>query len=228
MSVIVLLELILVSTLVAYLLSYLSDKKQSGWWVISMAFLSWTLSFLIVFLVPLDLSSTMYRSCLINKGVGNCIKPFSYVTEEFLVLFWKGMYWVVYFLTWLLIPFTISYVNSGEFGFIRKLRVALKDNLITYAVMVALFGIFSFYIVMTRHFNTQQLVAYMMALANAYGLFLLVAFLGYGLVDIPRFYWHLGNHQLALERCEYLASRLHEELSLAILEYEDTLNVSIK
>jgi MFS family permease len=224
MSIVVILELILVPILIAYVLSYFSDRKQSSWWVMSMAFMSWTLAFLSIFLIPVDLSSTIYRSCLQESGA-DCKKPFSYVEEEFLILLWKAIYWVAYVLTWLLIPLTISYVNSGEFGVIRKLKVAIKDNLLMYTIIIVLLGVFSVYIITTRHFNNQEFMAYMMALANAYGLFLVILFLGYGLVDIPRRYWHLANRQETLQRLEYLASRLHDELDFALLEYEEILDV---
>lgn len=59
-------------------------------------------------------------------------------------------------------------------------------------------------------------MGFVMAMANAYGLFFVICFLGYGLVDIPRKLWAYGNRDVILRFEE-------EELQLAI-EFQTKAN----
>lgn len=68
-------------------------------------------------------------------------------------------------------------------------------------------------------------IGFVMAAANAYGLALLVVFLGFGLVDIPMTWWQSGHPEARLRALELEAPRVQEELEDAQLEYNDVIYV---
>jgi len=61
-------------------------------------------------------------------------EPLVLVPESFLFDFWTTIYWTSFVLTWAVIPLMTSYVRSGRFSALEKLKESVKDNLIYYAV----------------------------------------------------------------------------------------------
>ncbi|KAF9161923.1 hypothetical protein DFQ26_004019 [Actinomortierella ambigua] len=196
---------LLVAFVVASLLNYFGNRRQHAWYVSLVAFVSWFFPFSIVGLVPLDLSSTLYRSCNPQDA---CKEPFTYVSQEFLVAAWRTMYWSSFALTWVLIPILQAYTQSGQFTVMKRLRNAVRDNLIYQMVIgfVALLGLL--YVIYT--IGTKDLRAYLMALSNSWGLILVVVFMGHGMVDVPRRLWHKGNNERELRRISFKASAVKD------------------
>nr|CAG4649190.1 EOG090X03B7 [Scapholeberis mucronata]SVE93519.1 EOG090X03B7 [Scapholeberis mucronata] len=122
---------------------------------------AWYFSFLIIFILPLDVTSTAYRQCiqehtvqiddsLFNETDGNltatlipnitlssnatdiCKLPWSYVPESVLPKLWRVLYWTSQFLTWFVLPLMQSYTKAGDFTVKGKLKSALIDNAIYY------------------------------------------------------------------------------------------------
>jgi hypothetical protein len=67
------------------------------------------------------------------------------------------------------------------------------------------------------------LLALAMALANIWGLFLMVVLLGYGLIDVPRKLWDFGNSQKKARALYFRAVEVHDEFQDAIELVSDTL-----
>ena len=122
---------------------------------------AWYFSFLIIFILPLDVTSTAYRQCIQESNVepisdandtlpnitttialttGNnvtnsssqCKPPWSYVPEHVLPQLWRVLYWTSQFLTWLVLPLMQSYTKAGDFTIKGKLKSALINNAIYY------------------------------------------------------------------------------------------------
>lgn len=70
-------------------------------------------------------------------------------------------------------------------------RDSIKSNIIYYAI-IAVIGIpILLYIILVLKLDTWgSFLAFVMAVANAWGLFLATIMLGYGLIDIPKRLWH--------------------------------------
>ncbi|KAF9969688.1 hypothetical protein BGZ73_007819 [Actinomortierella ambigua] len=194
-----------VAFVVASLLNYFGNRRQHAWYVSLVAFVSWFFPFSIVGLVPLDLSSTLYRSCNHEDA---CKEPFTYVSQEFLVAAWRTMYWSSFVLTWVLIPILQAYTQSGQFTVMKRLRNAVRDNLIYQMIIgvVALLGLL--YVIYS--IGTKDLRAYLMALSNSWGLILVVVFMGYGMVEVPRRLWHKGDNERELRRISFKASAVKD------------------
>ncbi|KAJ2823066.1 hypothetical protein FBU31_004402, partial [Coemansia sp. 'formosensis'] len=158
---------------------------------------------------------TLYRKC-----EHDCDTPMGYIGSDFTRRLWIGLYWFMYMLTWLVLPIMMSYVDSGAFSFKDRLRESCWSNLQFYGYTGAIGLVVVGYIAVTRGVFGSDLVAFLMALANFWGLFLVITFMGFGLVSIPRKLWRRGDLALELTKIEnramaYKDSAYDSELELA-------------
>ncbi|KAF9106463.1 hypothetical protein BGX29_009398 [Mortierella sp. GBA35] len=190
-----------VVTLVAGLLNYFGNRVEHAWYVSLIAYISWFFPFSIVVLVPLDLASTLFRDCKVEE---ECNEPLMYVSSEFLIGAWRTIYWCSFALTWALIPLLQAYTQSGEFTVMKRFRSAVRYNIIYQLIIgsIALLGLVFLWYAQ----GPSNLRAYIMALSNSWGLVLVVIFMGYGMVDVPRRLWHKGDNARELRRISFKAS----------------------
>lgn len=217
-----LLEIVVVFLFSATLLHRYGDWKKQNAMIILVVLISWYFSLLTVFVLPLDISSTVFRQCL-ELGVQNgsiifnhtghrvtCKEPWSYVPEKVLPRLWRIVYWSSQFLTWILLPLMQSYARAGEFTFYEKLKSALRDNMLYYGSYLCICLVCLFYIIIYTDIplDGSKLRAITSSASNTWGLFLLIILLGYALVDVPRKLWLLSNPQLCLLRSYFQVSKL--------------------
>ncbi|XP_070689553.1 G-protein coupled receptor-associated protein LMBRD2B-like isoform X2 [Pempheris klunzingeri] len=233
---------VVVFLLTIYLLQRYGDLRKQQRMVLLGTLLSWYLCFLIVFILPLDVSTTIYRQCVLdnanhpnpvtrdfNQTDDNfsvyptvsipkvCEEPWSYIPDGILPVFWRVVYWTSQFLTWLLLPFMQSYARSGAFSRIGKIKTALIENAIYYGTYLLIF--ISLLIYVTAHpkwqFTWTELQTIGITAANTWGLFLLVLLLGYGLVEIPRSYWRSSSHVYLLAKTHFKVAKMATEKAAA-------------
>nr|CAG4636870.1 EOG090X03B7 [Ceriodaphnia reticulata]SVE72838.1 EOG090X03B7 [Ceriodaphnia reticulata] len=214
---------------------------------------AWYFSFLIIFILPLDVTSTAYRQCIqehtsehVEKQpfneTGNlsttvfpdvvtpnvtsvCKLPWSYVPENVLPQLWRVLYWTSQFLTWFVLPLMQSYTKAGDFTVKGKLKSALIDNAIYYGSYLVIATILLIYLAAKPdfEFDWPKLKAIAASASNTWGLFWLVLLLGYGLVDIPRSVWRSALPGPLLSRLYFKAAKLNAEKSEAEENLEDYL-----
>ncbi|XP_025069323.1 LMBR1 domain-containing protein 2 isoform X1 [Alligator sinensis] len=268
-------EIVFVFFLALFLLHRYGDFKKQHRLVIIATLLAWYLCFLIVFILPLDVSTTIYNRCKLavnssppesnsngtyttpaprfhfpragrrdfdpkslqkrtvflpfsswsNKRKQKCFKPWSYIPDGIMPIFWRVVYWTSQFLTWILLPFMQSYARSGGFSITGKIKTALIENAIYYGTYLLIFGAFLIYVAVNPHFNLQwnQLQTIGIAAANTWGLFLLVLLLGYGLVEIPRSHWNGAKRGYLLMKTYFKAAKLMTEKADAEENLEDVM-----
>uniref|UniRef100_A0A671K9B3 LMBR1 domain-containing protein 2-B-like n=1 Tax=Sinocyclocheilus anshuiensis TaxID=1608454 RepID=A0A671K9B3_9TELE len=246
------LEVVVVFFLALFLLHRYGDFRKQHRMVLFATLLAWFLCFLIVFILPLDVSTTIYNQCKTDnqahlvaiKTVNHdnssnssiCQKPWSYIPDGILPVFWRVVYWTSQFLTWLLIPFMQSYARSGGFSISGKIKTALIENAIYYGTYLLIFCSLLIYVAVTPklHLSWSGLRTIGITAANTWGLFLLVLLLGYGLVEIPRTYWRASCHGQLLAKTYFKAAKLMTEKADAEENLEDvmedvrTVNETIK
>ncbi|CAD1469052.1 unnamed protein product [Heterotrigona itama] len=109
--------------------------------------IAWYFSLLIIFILPLDVSSTVFRQC-VEQNIHNntklnsdstttipfhtCKEPWPNVPEHIFPNLWRIVYWTSQCLTWLILPIMQSYIKAGDFTVQGKLKSALIDNAIYY------------------------------------------------------------------------------------------------
>ena len=163
-------------------------------------------SFFIVFLLTLDVSSTLHDD---DCADGTCgAKPGNYLSHDARIVLWNVFYWTAFSLTWLIVPLQQSYVEAGNFSVAGKIKTSLKENALFYTAMGAVFAVFLIYIMATKHLYGSDLAGFAIAASNAWGLFVLVALLGYGLVEVPRKLWHAPDYARGLRLAEFQADAL--------------------
>ncbi|XP_031216396.1 G-protein coupled receptor-associated protein LMBRD2 [Mastomys coucha] len=241
------LEIVFVFFLALFLLHRYGDFKKQHRLVIIGTLLAWYLCFLIVFILPLDVSTTIYNRCRHaaanssppeNNNVTGvyasippaprqrpCFKPWSYIPDGIMPIFWRVVYWTSQFLTWILLPFMQSYARSGGFSITGKIKTALIENAIYYGTYLLIFGAFLIYVAVNPrlHLEWNQLQTIGIAAANTWGLFLLVLLLGYGLVEIPRSYWNGAKRGYLLMKTYFKAAKLMTEKADAEENLEDVM-----
>ncbi|XP_011643230.1 LMBR1 domain-containing protein 2 homolog isoform X2 [Pogonomyrmex barbatus] len=198
--------------------------------------IAWYFSVLIIFILPLDVSSTVFRQC-VEQNIHNstkdfnnttstpfvtCIDPLPNVPENVFPNLWRIVYWTSQFLTWLILPLMQSYIKAGDFTVRGKLKSALIDNAIYYGSYLFICGILLIYIALKPGLDLdgQKLKAIASSASNTWGLFLLVLLLGYALVEVPRGLWNSSKPGYTLNYSYFKVAKL----SLDKCEAEETVD----
>ncbi|KAI7876330.1 LMBR1-domain-containing protein [Lichtheimia hyalospora FSU 10163] len=197
------------------------NLRSHPWYVSTVCIIGWCFPFWIVLLLPVDLASSTYDQCQ-----GDCRVPFSHVSQSFLYVAWRTLYWTSFCLTWVMIPMMQAYVNTGDFGFTNRLKSAVRVNLQFYSIYIVIGFIGLIYLVFGSGYTTREKIqGFVMAMANSWGLFLVIMFMGYGLVAVPRRLWFTGNPQKHLNQLYANASRVKEECMDSELEFIDVCKI---
>uniref|UniRef100_A0A7G3ADW4 Putative conserved plasma membrane protein n=1 Tax=Lutzomyia longipalpis TaxID=7200 RepID=A0A7G3ADW4_LUTLO len=243
-----LLEFSLISSFVIACVSlyrYGKVQQQNVLVTITVA-IAWCFSFSIVFIIPQDITATVYRQCLQeNNATGadvvpssnistsqssgsstSCQQPWGMVSNYVFVDLWRIVYWSSQFLTWLMMPLMQSYLKSGEFTIKGKLTSAFVDNAIYYGTYLFICGILLIYLIAKPEISLdwQKLKAIASSASNTWGLFLLILLLGYALVEVPRSLWNNANPQFTLLHAYFKLSKLNSEKIEAEENVEDVLD----
>ncbi len=109
-------------------------------------------------------------------------------------------------------PLLISFVRSGEFEFLPRVRAAIKENIIFYGVLLAIALLLCGYMLLALSLSLDNVLAMAMASANAYGLFLCIGLLGYGLVTVPREIWEAADTPAKLALAQQQVSESKDRL----------------
>ncbi|XP_011307481.1 LMBR1 domain-containing protein 2 homolog [Fopius arisanus] len=231
-------EIVLAFCLAATLLYRYGNVFRNHIVVTLSVLVAWYFSLLIIFVLPLDVSSTVYRQCMEKNLVvnssnqilesngtvpsTNCLKPWSSVPDNVFPNLWRIVYWTSQCLTWLILPLMQSYIKAGDFTIRGKLKSALIDNAIYYGSYLFICGILLIYIALKpgQNLDGQKLKAIASSASNTWGLFLLVLLLGYALVEVPRGLWNSSKLPYKLQYSYFKASKL----SLEKCEAEETVD----
>ncbi|KAG1079763.1 hypothetical protein G6F42_023618 [Rhizopus arrhizus] len=81
--------------------------------------------------------------------------PFAYVSQHFLFIAWRVLYWTSFCLTWLAIPMMQAYVNTGDFTIVKRLKSAVQVNVRFYSIYVVVGTIGLIYLVFGSGLTTR-------------------------------------------------------------------------
>ncbi|CAG0886962.1 unnamed protein product [Darwinula stevensoni] len=247
MSYVPLVSAVLITFVIAALLLY----RYGNWFrhhpIVTLSVLvAWYFSFIIIVIIPIDVSSTMYRQCLQEHRSGvheldidenmtmismnsteECEKPWSLIPERVLPRLWRVVYWTSQSLTWLILPLMQSYTKAGAFTVLGKLKTSLIDNAIYYGSYLLICIILLIYIALRPELELDgpRLKVIAVTASNTWGLFLLVLLLGYGLVEVPRSLWLMSKRGYRLRSLYFKASKLASEKSEAEENMDDVIYV---
>eukprot|EP00033_Pygsuia_biforma_P003107 GCRY01003414.1.p1 GENE.GCRY01003414.1~~GCRY01003414.1.p1 ORF type:complete len:595 (+),score=155.52 GCRY01003414.1:176-1960(+) len=212
------LELLVLFFVILLLYNRYADIRRVHFTYTISVILGWFLSFSVIILVPFDLAQTFNERCVAETCHTSIL-----MSKDNLILFWKLLYWASFFLCWLIIPLQQSYSTAGDFTFLQRCKTSLRENGIFYLITGVVFTCFIIYIAIKKHLGGNEIVGFAMALANCWGLLLLVAMLGHGLVDVPKKLWLHASAELTLRRLQFFAMARMEALEQARMDLKETL-----
>lgn len=121
-----------------------------------------------------------------------------------------------------------DYSGSGEFTFWGRLKAAIKLNMLIYGA-ASVIGVLLVVIIVVKKgsFNAEFLLGVGIAMGNAWGLLILIALLGVGLVEVPRNMFRHSNAELYLNLLYFRAVSYSSSLSKAQQELLSTIQVRV-
>ncbi|XP_049865696.1 LMBR1 domain-containing protein 2 homolog isoform X2 [Pectinophora gossypiella] len=243
-------EIIFAFILAATLLYRYGDCYRNHIIVTVSVLTAWYFSFVIMFVLPLDVSSTVYRQCKLENttnpvtagpvsvsGIGNesttvptpasqCQEPWSFVPDDVFRNLWRVLYWTSQCLTWLIMPMMQSYSKAGDFTVKGKLKSALVDNAIYYGSYLFICGILLIYLALQpgTSLDGPKIKAIASSASNTWGLFLLILLLGYALVEVPRNLWNNSKKNYTLTYSYFKIAKLSTDKCEAEESVDDILD----
>ncbi|EED20001.1 LMBR1 domain protein [Talaromyces stipitatus ATCC 10500] len=167
-------------------------------------FLALVLPASVVLLVPVDLASSSREK---GKGANGVWLP-----NHAVLVLWRIAYWLIFCLTWVILPLLGDFVDSGYRDPKSRLMYSLRSNA-RYQLTVLCCGI--------NGFDFTSIRSLVMALAYVWGLILAIYLMGHGLVSIPRSFFRKANTADALRRLQAHAPKIHDRLTDAVTELEE-------
>ena len=200
-------ELVVLALVVLYLIRLYASPGVSLDVKVSV-FAAWLLGFAGILLLPYDISlATSSASASASAPV---------------LVTWKLIYWATFVLAWLVLPLQHDFHRSGHFKSAAKLKEAVRRNLVFYASVGALGIVYVVYMLATNARNSvAQVVGFLMACGNTYGVLLLCFFMGNGLVGLPIRLWQLGDNETELHRLYLQATVVEGRYQEARFALED-------
>ena len=207
--------------------------------------------------VTYDVSITVYISW-ISGLTGILFLPYDLSlavngneAERSAVTIWNAIYWSTFFLAWIVLPIQMEFHSSGHFTFKEKCIDALRRNIYYLLIALALGVVFVIFLLVSGiDGSVTDVIAFLMAMSNTYGIIIITLLLGSGLIAFPRLLWDSGfplteltklyltadivetafqDARFNLEDCELeviqvarkLAGNKHSELSKYVLQLQE-------
>lgn len=246
-AVLLVFEFIILAGACLWLLRHYASFKRTPWYALASTWLGWLLCFSIVFLVPMDILNMDYNKCIDdntpktnttdvvldssaatnsqNHTIEDCHRPFTSLPDSYMKRQWAVLWWGTMILSWLAFPLLSSFFQAGHFTVWERCVRAIKENIILYAVLGVIGIIAVLFLWKTAQMSRDAFLAFMLSLANAYGLVLTVVLMGYGLVDIPRYLWRKANRTETLRYYCVMAFKYKEGIETAKEDLLKTLKV---
>ncbi|KAJ5163030.1 LMBR1-like membrane protein [Penicillium coprophilum] len=201
--------LFLISALVLLLLRRFLTLRATPAYLSVPIFLALALPASVVLLVPIDLASSS------RDGSG---PKAIWLPERMVLVCWRIAYWLIFVLTWVILPLLGEYVDSGYREPKGRLMYSLRSNA-KYQLIVlgcALVGLI--YVSISNGFEFRSIKGLVMALAYVWGLVLAIYLMGHGLVLIPRNLLRNSNVSGRLRRLQAHAPKVHDRLMDSVNE----------
>lgn len=106
---------------------------------------------------------------------------------------WQALYWTLYIMSLLFIPFYKSYEEADGFYFKEKAYKSVKENLISYGIIILLIFLLCLYFIISSSISLTDVLAIMSSVSCTIGIIIVVILNGYGLIIIPKNYILLLN-----------------------------------
>ncbi|KAL4761607.1 LMBR1 domain-containing protein [Aspergillus foveolatus] len=206
------LALLIISVLVLLLLRRFLTLRATPAYLSIPVFFALALPASVVLLVPIDLASSSR-----DKGDRpNAI----WLPERLLLVSWRIAYWLIFVLTWAILPLLGEYIDSGHRDAKARIQYSVRSNARYQMIVLGCATVGLIYISIQNGFEFSTIKALAMALAYVWGLVLAIYLMGHGLVSIPRTLFRNASASGRLRRLQSHAPLMHDRLMDAINDLE--------
>ncbi|KAJ5084503.1 hypothetical protein NUU61_009082 [Penicillium alfredii] len=200
-----------ISALVLLLLRRFLTLRATPAYLIVPVFLALALPASVVLLVPIDLASSS------RDGTS----PWAvWLPDRMVLVCWRIAYWLIFFLTWAILPLLGEYVDSGYREPKARLMYSLRSNARYQLIVLCCAIVGLVYVSISNGFRLTSIKGLVMALAYMWGLVLAIYLMGHGLVSIPRNLFRNADVSGRLRRIQVHAPKIHDRLMDAVNELE--------
>ncbi|KAL5336501.1 LMBR1-like membrane protein-domain-containing protein [Aspergillus crustosus] len=210
-SIFFILALVIISALVLGLLRRFLTLRATPAYLAIPVFLALALPASVVLLVPIDLASSSR-----DGGGPKAI----WLPERLLLVLWRITYWLIFALTWAILPLLGDYIDSGHRDTRARIQYSVRSNARYQMIILGSTTLGLIYISIQNGFEFSTIKALAMALAYVWGLVLAIYLMGHGLVSIPRTLFRNASVSNRLRRLQAHAPLLHDRLMDAINDLE--------
>eukprot|EP00003_Mantamonas_plastica_P022724 TRINITY_DN3922_c0_g1_i3.p1 TRINITY_DN3922_c0_g1~~TRINITY_DN3922_c0_g1_i3.p1 ORF type:complete len:616 (+),score=161.65 TRINITY_DN3922_c0_g1_i3:283-2130(+) len=123
----------------------------------------------------------------------------------------------------LVIPLQQSYAYAGEFTVFERMKRAIRENVIFYAIAGVISLVFVIWVAIANNLTGEKFGGFIIAASNAWALLVLITMLGYGLVEVPRKLWNLSNPLLMLRYYQFRTISANDRMDDTKVELYETL-----
>lgn len=198
-------EFVIASLVCGYLLWYYRSPYVSADVCFSV-YIAWVFGLASVMLLPYDLSLVLVDA---------------WVTPDQLTTLWKLIYWITFLLAWVILTLQMEYHNSGHFSFRGRMFDSLSKNFLMGFIAAGSASLYIIIMVAAGEGSFENIVGFMMAAGNTYGILLITILMGNGLVSLPRRLWQMADYDTELIRLYILAPTIEANYHDARYELED-------
>lgn len=178
-------------------------------------------------LVPKDVSIVVYVTCVLGFA-GILFLPYDlsialveHQTSTGLSIVWNLIYWVTFFLAWAVLPVLTEFHSSGNFTASSKLRDAVFRQALALLIGGGIAIVYIIYQVSIGKGSFSQVLGFMMAMGNTYGVILISLLLGHGLVAVPQRLWMMADTESELQNLYISAPGIEQSYQESRYELED-------
>ncbi|ODA80037.1 hypothetical protein RJ55_02995 [Drechmeria coniospora] len=205
--------LLAISLVVLLILRHYLPLRTTPAFYLGPIFFALWLPSIVIILVPIDLASSAATDDEATRGV--------WLPERVVLVSWRITYWLIFALTWFLLPILGEYSDAGYHDPNKKLTYSLRQNAQFYTICAAAGVVGIAYIAIVYQLTFESLKALIMALAYCWGLFLAVYLMGHGLVSIPRQLIRGASISGRLRRLQTMAPKVHEQVGDSLITLEE-------
>ncbi|KAL4787675.1 LMBR1-like membrane protein-domain-containing protein [Aspergillus varians] len=205
------LALVIISVLVLLLLRRFLTLRATPAYLSIPVFLALALPASVVLLVPIDLASSSR-----DEGGPKAI----WLPGRLLLVSWRITYWLIFVLTWAILPLLGEYIDSGYRDARARIQYSVRSNARYQMIVLGCATVGLIYISIQNGFEFSTIKALAMALAYVWGLVLAIYLMGHGLVSIPRTLFRNASASGRLRRLQAQAPLMHDRLMDAINDLE--------
>lgn len=133
-------------------------------------------------------------------------------SPDFMNTMWRFIYFTTFIISWVILPIVQEYSASGSFSYKKRFIDSLKANFKFWIVMCCAGLIVIIWRMIVEKGSVDHVVGWLLAIANTYGLTLIVVLLGFGLAEAPRVIYRDCDPDSIVITQQFRASDLHDEI----------------